>query len=62
MAAQINHIAVRAFTRQLRDLEYGIANHVDYPIGTSMLEGINNKIEIIKHKACGFHDDQYFIL
>jgi len=46
----------------LRFFEYGILNHADYPIGTSRLEGINNKIKVIKQKAYGFHDDHYFIL
>jgi transposase len=62
MAAQIRHPAVTAFAKQLRRYGYGIINHADYPIGTSMLEGINNKIKVIKRKAYGFHDDQYFIL
>jgi transposase len=62
MADQIDHSAVRAFVKQLRFFEYGILNHADYPIGTSMLEGINNKIKVIKRKAYGFHDNRYFIL
>jgi transposase len=62
MADQIGHPAVIAFARQLRYFEYGIINHADYPIGTSMLEGINNKIKVIKRKSYGFHDDEYFIL
>jgi transposase len=62
MAAQVGHRAVDAFVRQLRFFEYGILNHADYPIGTSMLEGINNKIKVIKRKAYGFHDDHYFVL
>ena len=33
-----------------------------YPIGTSRLEGINNKIKVIKRKAYGFHDEEYFAL
>ncbi|MHC4325104.1 MAG: transposase, partial [Planctomycetota bacterium] len=41
---------------------YGIINHADYPIGTSPLEGMNNKIKVIKRKAYGFHDIEYFIL
>jgi transposase len=53
---------VKAFIKRLRFFEYGILNHADYPIGTSMLEGINNKIKVIKRKAYGFHDDRYFIL
>ena len=62
MAEQISHPAVRAFVKRLRFFAYGIVNHADYPIGTSMLEGINNKIKVIKRKAYGFHDDFYFIL
>jgi transposase len=62
MAEQIRHPAVRAFVKRLRFFEYGILNHVDYPIDTSRLEGINNKIKVIKRKAYGFHDDRYFTL
>ena len=62
MAMQIDHFAVNHFVKTLRFFEYGILNHADYPIGTSTLEGINNKIKVIKRKAYGFHDDQYFIL
>jgi len=62
MADQIDHPTVRAFAKRLRFFAYGIINHADYPIGTSMLEGINNKIKVIKRKAYGFHDDRYFIL
>jgi transposase len=62
MALQIDHPAVKAFIKRLRFFEYGILNHADYPIGTSRLEGINNKIKVIKRKAYGFHDDRYFIL
>jgi transposase len=62
MAGQIDHPAVQAFIKRLRFFEYGILNHADYPIGTSMLEGVNNKIKVIKRKAYGFHDDRYFIL
>jgi len=62
MAGQIDHPAIRAFIKQLRFFAYGILNHADYPIGTSRLEGINNKIKVIKRKAYGFHDDYYFVL
>ena len=62
MASQIEHVSVQAFIKRLRFFEYGILNHADYPIGTSRLEGINNKIKVIKRKAYGFHDDEYFAL
>lgn len=62
MAGPIDHPAVQAFIKQLRFFEYGILNHADYPIGTSRLEGINNKIKVLKRKAYGFRDEEYFIL
>lgn len=62
MARQIEHASVQAFLKRLHFFEYGILNHADYPIGTSRLEGINNKIKLIKRKAYGFHDDEYFAL
>ena len=62
MAEQIGHASVKAFIKRLRFFEYGILNHADYPIGTSRLEGVNNKIKVIKRKAYGFHDSEYFAL
>jgi transposase len=62
MAEQVDHHSVRAFIRRLRFFEYGIVNHAEYPIGTSRLEGVNNKIKVIKRKAYGFHDSKYFAL
>jgi len=62
MAETIDHPEVRRFVRRLRFFEYGILNHADYPISTSELEGANNKIKVIKRKAYGFHDTEYFIL
>jgi len=62
MAGHIEHPSVKAFIKRLRFFEYGILNHADYPIGTSQLEGANNKIKVIKRKAYGFHDSEYFAL
>lgn len=50
------------FGRNLRRHEKGIVNHSLYPIHTGRLEGINNKIKVIKRQAYGFRDDAYFIL
>jgi transposase len=41
---------------------YGILNHCDHPIHTGILEGVNNKIKVIKRKAYGFQDLRYFSL
>jgi transposase len=62
MAEPIEHPVVKTFITRLRTFGYGILNHADYPIGTSALEGANNKIKVIKRKAYGFHDSQYFAL
>jgi len=62
LAAEVDHPMMRRFIGRLRFFEYGILNHCDYPIGTSKLEGVNNKIKVTKRKAYGFHDPEYFVL
>jgi len=48
------------FVKTLIRYRYGIINHCDYQIHTGKLEGINNKIKVIKRKAYGYRDLQYF--
>ncbi len=36
--------------------------YYQYPLHTSLLEGIMNKIKVIKRMAYGFRDDDYFFL
>lgn len=40
----------------------GILNWFIYPISTGPLEGINNKIKVLKRKAYGYRDTSYFKL
>jgi transposase len=54
--------AVTKFAKMLDHYRYGILNHCDHPIHTGILEGVNNKIKVIKRKAYGFHDLHYFSL
>lgn len=54
--------AVRAFAKTIRRHAYGILSHCKFPLHTGRLEGINNKIKVIKRKAYGFHDVRYFSL
>jgi transposase len=54
--------ALATFAKNLSRHEKGIINHCRYPIHTGRLEGINNKIKVIKRQAYGFRDDAYFIL
>ena len=62
LAKTVNHAVVHKFANMLRKYSYGILNHCDYKIHTSKLEGVNNKIKVIKRKAYGFHDERYFSL
>lgn len=63
------HRAVRSrieplvrFARRLKPYAPGILAHCRYPLGTNLIEGINNKIKVIKRIAYGFRDDHYFFL
>jgi transposase len=51
-----------AFTKILEDHIDGIISHCLYPINSGVLEGMNNKIKVIKRMAYGFRDDEYFFL
>ena len=62
LGEEVDHPAMRRFIKRLCFFEYGILNHCDYAIGTSPLEGVNNKIKVIKRKAYGFHDPEYFAM
>jgi transposase len=62
LAAEVDHPLMRRFIGRLQYFQDGILNHCKYPIGTSKLEGVNNKIKVIKRKAYGFHDPYYFTL
>ncbi len=60
MASQVHSHHMSGFIKTMRNFEYGILNHCDFPIGTSRLEGVNNKIKVIKRRAYGYHDQVYF--
>lgn len=62
LANSLNYKVVHKFANMLKKYSYGILNHCDYPIHTSRIEGFNNKIKLIKRKAFGFHDTDYFSL
>jgi transposase len=54
--------ALIKFAKSLRRHRRGIVAHARYPIHTSRLEGVNNKIKLIKRRSYGFHDLTYFAL
>jgi transposase len=53
---------LKKFARNLKAYLRGILAHCWWPLHTSVLEGINNKIKVIKRMAYGFRDDDYFFL
>jgi transposase len=53
---------LRHFAQKLRHYLPGILAHCRYPLGTNLLEGMNNRIKVIKRVAYGFRDDAYFFL
>jgi transposase len=53
---------LKTFARRLKEYLPGILAHCRWPLHTSLLEGINNKIKVIKRMAYGFRDNEYFFL
>jgi transposase len=60
MESQIPQLML--FARRLQGYLQGILNHCLWPLHTGILEGINNKIKVIKRIAYGFRDHSYFFL
>ena len=50
------------FAKSLKNYLPGILAHSRWPLGTNLIEGINNRIKVIKRMAYGFRDDAYFFL
>lgn len=61
--AQESELApLQRFARNLRRYTRGILASALFPMHTSLLEGVNNKIKVIKRMAYGFRDKAYFFL
>lgn len=50
------------FARKLEPYLAGIVASASWRLNTSVLEGINNRIKVIKRMAYGYRDDAYFFL
>ncbi len=61
-AASLRIEPLVTFDNRLAVFAHGIVAHARWPLHTSLLEGINNKIKVIKRMAYGFRDDAYFFL
>lgn len=53
---------LKVFVRRLEPYLPRILAHCRWPPGTNVVEGINNRIKVIKRIAYGFRDDAYFFL
>lgn len=53
---------LQQFADRLKPYLRGILAHCRWPLGTNLIEGINNKIKVIKRMAYGFRHDAYFFL
>lgn len=53
---------LKKFARSLKARLDGILAHCRFPLHTGILEGINNKVKVIKRVAYGFRDQDYFFL
>lgn len=54
--------ALVTFARKLKAYRPGILAHCRFPLHTGVLEGMNNKIKVLKRMAYGFRNDAYFFL
>ena len=54
--------ALMHFAKCLRPYWRGILSRVRWPMHTGLVEGINNRIKVIKRIAYGYRDDAYFFL
>lgn len=53
---------LKKFAENLKERLTGILAHCRWPLHTSLLEGINNKIKVLKRMAYGYRDHDYFFL
>lgn len=54
--------ALQRFARLLEPYLYGIVSRCRHRLNTSVVEGINNTIKVIKRRAYGYRDQDYFFL
>jgi len=62
VAREDGHPALLRFAKTLERHSEGIMNHCKHQIHTSKLEGVNNKIKLLKRVAYGYRDLEYFAL
>ncbi|MBC8478526.1 ISL3 family transposase [bacterium] len=53
---------LEVFAKRLLPYLQGIIAHSRWPLHTSLIEGVNNRIKVIKRMGYGFRDEEYFFL
>lgn len=61
-ASESGIAALKTFAKRLQNYWHGILAHCRHPLNTSIVEGINNTIKVIKRRAYGYRDEEYFFL
>lgn len=61
-ASQSGIAALQLFAKRLQGYWHDILARCRHPLNTSVVEGINNTIKVIKRRAYGYRDDEYFFL
>ena len=54
--------ALKQFAKRLKGYWRGIVSRVRWPMHTGQLEGINNRIKVIKRMAYGYRDSEFFFM
>lgn len=62
MAADSGIEPLRKFAAKLKPYWRGIASRLRWPMHTGQLEGINNRIKVMKRMAYGYRDSAFFFL
>ncbi|ONP86079.1 ISL3 family transposase, partial [Burkholderia cenocepacia] len=61
-ARQSGIAPLKLFAERLQNYWHGIRARCRHPLNTSVVEGINNTIKVIKRRAYGYRDEEYFFL
>ncbi|SAK95668.1 transposase [Caballeronia glebae] len=61
-AQQSGIAALQQFAQRLQAYSHGILSRCRHPLNTNVVEGINNTIKVIKRRAYGYRDEEYFFL
>lgn len=53
---------LQVMARILASHRFGIVAHYNHPVSSGPIEGINNKIKMLKRQAYGYRDTEFFKL